>query len=133
MPRYSNRAGKRKNEITSKFKFGLISPKGLDSIDNSNAWLNIWYGAIRSSKTICSILAWIYFLSVSPHTEFLMSGRTRGSLYRNVLLPFLGSLMHCILNISMTVTLKRQLSILGIKLFGCLDTQMSLSPRRLWE
>lgn len=60
----------------------------MDSIDNSNAWLNIWYGAIRSSKTICSILAWIYFLSVSPHTEFLMSGRTRGSLYRNVLLPF---------------------------------------------
>lgn len=87
---YSKKAVKlqRKREITSEFEFGLISPKGLDSIDNSTARLNVWYGAIRSSKTICSILAWIFFLSISPHTEFLMSGRTRDTLYRNVLYPF---------------------------------------------
>ena len=90
LPRYSRRAEKqqKKKDITSEFEFGTISPKGMDSIDNSNARLNIWYGAIRSSKTICSILAWIALLSTSPHTEFLMSGRTRDTLYRNVLYPF---------------------------------------------
>lgn len=76
-----------KIEPVGEFKFGLISPKGLDSIDNSNARLNIWYGSVRSSKTISSILRWIEHVQESPYNEFLMSGRTRETLYRNVLYP----------------------------------------------
>ena len=83
-----------KIEPVGEFKFGLISPKGLDSIDNSNARLNIWYGSVRSSKTISSILRWIEFVQESPYNEFLMSGRTRETLYRNVLYPLFKILNH---------------------------------------
>ncbi len=88
MPEYYKKAGKPpKMEAVGKFKFGLISSKGLDSIDNSIARLNIWYGSVRSSKTVSSILRWIQHVQESPFNEFLMSGRTRDTLYRNVLYP----------------------------------------------
>lgn len=47
-------------------------------------WLNVWEGAVRSSKTLTSTLAWLYYLSTSDDTYFLMTGKSVGSLMRNV-------------------------------------------------
>lgn len=68
-------------------KWGLFSPKGLDSIDNSTARLNIWQGAVRSGKTICSIVRWLEFVKNGPEGDLLMVGKTERTLYRNILGP----------------------------------------------
>lgn len=68
-------------------KWGLFSPKGLDSIDNSTARLNIWQGAVRSGKTICSIIRWLEFIKTGPAGDLLMVGKTERTLYRNILGP----------------------------------------------
>lgn len=62
-----------------------FSEKAIDAIVNSNAFINILEGAVRSSKTLCSIISWLAFLEQSPHTKFLMTGKTADTLYRNVL------------------------------------------------
>jgi PBSX family phage terminase large subunit len=45
----------------------------------------VWEGAIRSSKTVVSALAWIAYVSSSPERYFIMSGKTIAALYRNVI------------------------------------------------
>ena len=69
------------------FEWKLFSRKQLDFIANSDARVNIAHGAVRSGKTIASLVRWIDFLGTSPHKEFLMSGKTRDSLYTNILRP----------------------------------------------
>jgi len=44
-------------------KWEPLSPKALRSICESTRRLNIWHGAVRSSKTVTSI---VRFLSSSP-------------------------------------------------------------------
>jgi len=66
-------------------KWELFSRTALDAINNSDAFINIYEGAVRSSKTVSSVVAWIYFLAESPHREFLMTGHTLDTLYRNVI------------------------------------------------
>ena len=65
-----------------KWKF---SKKAIQSIKYSDAFVNIWEGAVRSSKTVASIIRWLQFMEESPHTEFLMSGKTENTCYRNVI------------------------------------------------
>lgn len=62
-----------------------FSAKALDAINNSDSFINILEGAVRSSKTVSSTIAWINFLRESPHDEFLMTGVTADTLYRNVI------------------------------------------------
>ncbi|MCG8401380.1 MAG: PBSX family phage terminase large subunit [Firmicutes bacterium] len=69
------------------FKWGLFSPKGLQSIDESTARLNIWEGAVRSSKTICSIVRWLEYIKDGPPGDYLMTGKTERTLKRNILDP----------------------------------------------
>ncbi|GAA5087042.1 PBSX family phage terminase large subunit [Nocardia iowensis] len=65
-----------------------ISRKQAVSIVQAVARCNIWEGAIRSGKTIASILCWLIFLSDPPAGgQFVMVGRTRESLARNVIEP----------------------------------------------
>jgi len=40
---------------------------------------------VRSGKTVASSLAWINYLAHSPESVFIMSGRSQGSLFRNVI------------------------------------------------
>lgn len=74
-----------------------FSKTALKSIHNSDKFINIYEGAVRSSKTVSSTIAWINFLRESPHREFLMTGNTIDTLYRNVIgsdrgiIPILGS------------------------------------------
>jgi PBSX family phage terminase large subunit len=66
-------------------QWGLFSPKGLQSIAESDARLNIWHGAVRSSKTINSIVRWIEFVRTAPPGDLLMLGKTERTLKRNIL------------------------------------------------
>lgn len=68
------------NEIGWKF-----SPKALQSIKYSDAFINIWEGAVRSSKTVASIVRWLQFVENSDYPEFLMSGKTESTCYRNII------------------------------------------------
>lgn len=55
--------------------------------------LNIWHGPVRSGKTISSILKWIHYIGTAPKGDLIMTGKTNGTLYRNVIRPmqeFLG-------------------------------------------
>lgn len=67
------------------FEFKPFSRKQLDVITNANSFINILEGAVRSGKTIAADVSWINFVIASPHKEFLMSGESTDSLYRNVI------------------------------------------------
>lgn len=62
-----------------------FSAKALAAMNQSDAFINILEGAVRSSKTLSSIVAWLGFIEQSPHREFLMTGKTTDTLFRNVI------------------------------------------------
>lgn len=59
------------------------------SVELANARLNIWEGSVRSSKTICSLLAWLLFVRTGPAGNLLMVGRTERTLKRNIIDPLI--------------------------------------------
>ena len=61
-----------------------LTQKAIDSIRHTG-YLNVWEGAVRSSKTVVSELAWIAYIMASPEKHFILSGRTQASLHRNVI------------------------------------------------
>jgi PBSX family phage terminase large subunit len=61
-----------------------LSRKAINSIKKTG-YLNAWEGAVRSSKTVVSILAWIAYVACSSGRYFIMSGKTIATLYRNVI------------------------------------------------
>lgn len=69
------------------FAWGKFSPKAIDFVLNSNARINVAVGAVRSSKTINTILRWIEYTQTAPPGELLMIGKTERTLKRNVLDP----------------------------------------------
>jgi PBSX family phage terminase large subunit len=65
-----------------------VSPKQLRFLKGSNARVNILEGAIRSGKTIIALLRWLMFIAKAPRGgELLMIGRTRDSVWRNMVAP----------------------------------------------
>lgn len=62
-----------------------LSPKQRLSIIQADAPVNIWAGAVRSGKTLASILAWLDFVRQAPPGKLLMVGKTLQTLERNVL------------------------------------------------
>lgn len=69
------------------WQWGRFSAKGLRSQVQSTARLNIWDGAVRSSKTINSLVSWINFVGQAPDGNLMMLGKTERTLKRNVLDP----------------------------------------------
>lgn len=64
---------------------------------NAKKRLNIWEGSVRSGKTHISIWTWIKFIGNAPPGDLIMTGKTNGSLYRNIIKPmknFLGDDMN---------------------------------------
>ena len=57
------------------------------SYRNSNRRLNIWEGPVRSGKTVSSIFRWIKYIGNSPGGDLIMTGKTNGTLYRNIIRP----------------------------------------------
>ena len=62
----------------------ILTDKSRASI-NANGWMTVWEGAIRSGKTVASIIAWLRYVAQSPEHIFFMSGKTYASLIRNVI------------------------------------------------
>lgn len=62
-----------------------LSRKQIQSVVQSTSTVNLWTGAIRSGKTIASLLRWLMFVATAPYGgQLVMVGRTRESLARNV-------------------------------------------------
>jgi len=66
-----------------------FNPKVQESILNTG-FLNVWEGAVRSSKTLASLIAWGIYIGTSPEKVFLMSGATMGSISRNCIIGEFG-------------------------------------------
>lgn len=69
----------------AKFNFGTFSEKAMKSIALSDARLNIWEGAVRSGKTITSLIRWLEFIKTHPDSNLIMIGKTARTLKRNVI------------------------------------------------
>lgn len=68
------------------------SPKQLYSIGAAVGRVNLWEGSIRSGKTYASILKWFAFVATAPQQgELVMAGKSRDSLYRNVIAPVMSN------------------------------------------
>jgi len=60
------------------------------SIAHATARINIWSGAVRSGKTIASLLRWLMFVANAPRGGALVvSGKTLDTVYRNVFGPLM--------------------------------------------
>lgn len=60
------------------------------SIAHSTARINIWSGAVRSGKTIASLLRWLEYVGHAPRGGALVvSGKTLDTVARNVLGPLM--------------------------------------------
>ena len=53
-------------------KWDRFSPKALRSICESTRRLNIWHGAVRSSKTVSSIVRFLEFIATAPPGDILI-------------------------------------------------------------
>lgn len=68
-----------------------LSHKARASI-KATGWMTVWEGAIRSGKTVASLIAWMLYVARSPENVFIMSGNTLGSIIRNTIVGDFGLL-----------------------------------------
>lgn len=61
--------------------------KQRESVRLATARGNLWEGAVRSSKTVSSILRWLQFVRTGPAGPLLMIGKTERTLKRNIIDP----------------------------------------------
>lgn len=65
---------------------GGLSNKQIVTIHEASARINLLEGAVRSGKTVASIFSWFNFVRNAPTSgELVMMGRTKDTLYRNVI------------------------------------------------
>lgn len=78
-------------DTTSSFELSELSKKSFESIRDAKARINIWHGAVRSGKTISSLIAWAIRVSERPlDGQYMMAGRTVQALERNCIVPLIG-------------------------------------------
>jgi PBSX family phage terminase large subunit len=71
-----------------------MSADQLSSIRGATGRVNIWDGAIRTGKTIASLVAFLIFIAVAPRGgQLVVIARTRDSAYRNVFAPLMDPLL----------------------------------------
>jgi len=64
---------------------GAFSDKAQDFIDNSQAFINICHGSVRSGKTIAATWRFLAHVALTDYDEFMISGKTRDTIERNVI------------------------------------------------
>ncbi|MCL6302836.1 PBSX family phage terminase large subunit [Streptomyces kronopolitis] len=65
-----------------------LSRKQLRSVVQATARINLWHGAVRSGKTIASLLAWLLAVAEAPPSGLiLVVGRSLQTIERNVFEP----------------------------------------------
>lgn len=67
------------------FKLGAFSYRQQEYLYDSDAFINIAHGAVRSGKTIVATFKFLIFILKSNYNEFLISGKTRDTIERNVI------------------------------------------------
>ena len=66
------------------FQLGAFSLKAQSFIYDSDAFINIAHGSVRSGKTIAATFKFLIFVLKSDYYEFMISGKTRDTIERNV-------------------------------------------------
>lgn len=67
-----------------------LSPKQEQSIAHATARINVWAGAVRSGKTIASLLRWLIYVADAPRGgQLLVGGKTFDTVARNVFGPLM--------------------------------------------
>ncbi|MHA4776060.1 PBSX family phage terminase large subunit [Streptomyces sp. MSC1_001] len=69
--------------------YSALAGKQLRSTMLATARGNLWEGAVRSSKTISSILVWLKYVRTGPAGPLLMAGKTERTLKRNIIDPLI--------------------------------------------
>ena len=64
---------------------GAFSEKAKSFIYDSDAFINIAHGSVRSGKTIAATFKFLIFVLKSDYYEFMISGKTRDTIERNVI------------------------------------------------
>lgn len=64
-----------------------LSPAQIRSIADAQARINIWSGAIRSGKTVSSLLRWLMYVADAPLGELVVVAKTSQTAMRNVFAP----------------------------------------------
>lgn len=67
------------------FQLGAFSAKAMSFLYDSDAFINIAHGSVRSGKTIAATFRFLIFLLESDYNEFLISGKTRDTIERNII------------------------------------------------
>ena len=58
----------------------------------SSGYLQVWEGAVRSSKTVIALMAFSLYVRSSKETRFLITGRTVATIEQNCILNDYGLL-----------------------------------------
>lgn len=67
-----------------------LSAKQVRAFRESTARINVWEGAVRSGKTISSLLRWLDYVADRPEGgELAVIGKTTHTVYRNVFKPLM--------------------------------------------
>lgn len=65
---------------------GGLSDRQVTSIHRADRRVNLWEGAVRSGKSVAADFAWFNFIRHAPASgELVMIGRTKDTVYRNVI------------------------------------------------
>jgi PBSX family phage terminase large subunit len=67
--------------------YGILSRRQLSAIGQSTARINILEGAIRSGKTLATLIAWLLYVAKAPAGELVMTGKNSWSIHRNLVIP----------------------------------------------
>lgn len=73
--------------VTAALGLDPLVGKQRRSVELAEARINIWEGSVRSSKTVCSLIAWLLFVRLGPAGNLAMIGKTERTLKRNVIDP----------------------------------------------
>lgn len=65
----------------------FLSPAQIRSIAEAQARICIWSGAIRSGKTVSSLLRWLMYVASAPRGELVIVAKTSQTATRNVFAP----------------------------------------------
>ena len=72
-------------KTTNPLVTGAFSDKALDFVYNSDAFINIAHGSVRSGKTIAATWRFLSHIALTDYDEFMISGKTRDTIERNVI------------------------------------------------
>lgn len=68
----------------------MLSPKQIQAYAESEARINVWEGAVRSGKTISSLMRWLAYVRDAPRRgQLAVIGKTTHTAYRNVFAPLM--------------------------------------------